>query len=47
MYVCASRYYNTCPRVATMKFPPFDALWVGVYLRAIPLAVRTQCVESI
>ena len=48
--VCVVRvllYRNTCPRVATAKPTPLDALRAGVCLRALPLGERTLCVSRV
>ena len=34
---------TTCPKAATARPTPRDALRAGVYLRALPLGVRAQC----
>ena len=32
----------TCPKAATAKSTPCDALWAGVCPRALPLGLRAQ-----
>ena len=35
--------HTTCPKAATATPRPFDAVRAGVYLRALPLGMRAQC----